>query len=66
MGGLQQTTVNCGEQNIKIEKSPLSTPARVSRAKERAVMQGLRVTAFRGTRTNLRRDRFFEKAISKP
>ena len=26
MGGLQQTTVNCGEQNIKIEKSPLSTP----------------------------------------
>ncbi|MDJ0682373.1 MAG: IS200/IS605 family transposase [Xenococcaceae cyanobacterium MO_167.B52] len=25
MGGLQQTTINCGKQNIKPEKSPLST-----------------------------------------
>ena len=36
MGGLQQITVDTQEQNIKIEKSPLSTPAAVSAAKERA------------------------------
>ncbi|VEP16018.1 hypothetical protein H1P_3980005 [Hyella patelloides LEGE 07179] len=36
MGGLQQTAINCGKQNIKPEKSPLSTPAEVSSAKERA------------------------------
>ncbi|VEP11707.1 hypothetical protein H1P_1150017 [Hyella patelloides LEGE 07179] len=36
MGGLQQTAINCGQQNIKPEKSPLSTPAEVSSAKERA------------------------------
>ena len=34
MGGLQQITVNCEEQNVKIEKSPLSTPADVPSAKE--------------------------------
>ncbi|WP_186375868.1 hypothetical protein [Hyella patelloides] len=35
MGGLQQTTVNCERQNRKPEKSPLSTPAEASSAKER-------------------------------
>ncbi len=39
MGGLQQTTINCGKQNIKPEKSPLSTPAAVSAARERAPIQ---------------------------
>ena len=28
MGGLQQTTINCREQKIKPEKSPLSTPGK--------------------------------------
>ena len=27
MGGLQQSTVNCEKQDIKTEKSPLSTPS---------------------------------------
>ncbi len=36
MGGLQQTAINCGKQNIKPEKSPLSTPGEVSSPKERA------------------------------
>ncbi|VEP15006.1 hypothetical protein H1P_300028 [Hyella patelloides LEGE 07179] len=35
MGGLQQTTDKCWQQNIKPEKSPLSTPAEASSAKER-------------------------------
>ena len=36
MGGLQRTTINCGKQNIKQEKSPLSTPGDVPSPKERA------------------------------
>ena len=39
MGGLQQTTINSGKQNIKPEKSPLSTHAAFQAAKERAPRQ---------------------------
>ncbi len=40
MGGLQQTTINCGKQNIKPEKSPLSTPASATDANASSFKSG--------------------------
>ena len=48
MGGLQQITVNCEEQNIKIEKSPLSTPAEFAIRKAVRPPSGSPVTPSRG------------------
>ncbi len=44
MGGLQQNTVKGVNQKVNLEKSPLSTPGEVASPKERAPMQGLRLS----------------------
>ena len=61
MGGLQQITVNCGEQNIKTEKSPLSTPA-----SSEAVRPWRFSIATLDERTPVRRKRQFLQRVTDP